>query len=472
MGMRKKLLLINPWIYDFTAYDLWSKPLGLLYMASFLREAGFEICLIDCLQRTSDEQNQKVQKYGVGHYLRTIVEKPPVLKHINRTYARYGVSEVFFVTELLKHKNADAVLLTSMMTYWYPGVQKAAELIRKVLPGKPIVLGGIYASLLPEHAKLTIRPDILIEGPGETKIIPALESLFNIKIDKSLLPKTVEEYPFPAVDLVKSPTYLTIMTARGCPYNCSFCAQQQVSMPFTKRSVSSVVKEFKEHYKKYQLKDFAFYDDALFITPKKHIIPILKELIQLKLPIRLHSPNGLFVRYIDAELAQLMYEANFKTICLSFETSNENRRKDMYSKVTNKDLMNAVNHLTAAGFKASEIASYILMGLPGQQIEEVLASMMFVHHLGVQIKLASFSPIHGTAEFHKAVKEGYIEENIDPLLTNKSIFPLYQGETDDELFRKIRTFSHLLNDAAKRSVILFDDGKLGIALKNVIKEMP
>ena len=36
----KNLLLINPWIYDFTAYDLWSQPLGLLYIASFLQSHG------------------------------------------------------------------------------------------------------------------------------------------------------------------------------------------------------------------------------------------------------------------------------------------------------------------------------------------------------------------------------------------------------------------------------------------------
>ena len=47
----KKLLLINPWIYDFTAYDLWSKPLGLLYMASFLRSFDYRVELIDCLDK-------------------------------------------------------------------------------------------------------------------------------------------------------------------------------------------------------------------------------------------------------------------------------------------------------------------------------------------------------------------------------------------------------------------------------------
>ena len=49
--MKGKVLLISPWIYDFAAYDLWSEPLGLLYIAALLREYGYEVSLIDCLDR-------------------------------------------------------------------------------------------------------------------------------------------------------------------------------------------------------------------------------------------------------------------------------------------------------------------------------------------------------------------------------------------------------------------------------------
>lgn len=42
---------INPWIYDFAAYDYWSKPRGLLYLASFLRERGVTIDFLDCLDK-------------------------------------------------------------------------------------------------------------------------------------------------------------------------------------------------------------------------------------------------------------------------------------------------------------------------------------------------------------------------------------------------------------------------------------
>lgn len=46
-----KILLINPWIYDFAAYDLWMKPLGLLYIAGFLEESGYDVSLINWMDR-------------------------------------------------------------------------------------------------------------------------------------------------------------------------------------------------------------------------------------------------------------------------------------------------------------------------------------------------------------------------------------------------------------------------------------
>ena len=71
------LLLINPWIYDFTAYDFWSKPLGLLYIASILRERGYEISYIDCMDRYNREilnfknrEFPKKDEFGRGPFIK------------------------------------------------------------------------------------------------------------------------------------------------------------------------------------------------------------------------------------------------------------------------------------------------------------------------------------------------------------------------------------------------------------------
>ncbi|MCD6594913.1 radical SAM protein [bacterium] len=444
----KKLLLINPWIYDFTAFDLWSKPLGLLYIASMLEKFGYEVRFIDCLDRHASVEKSKSRKYGIGKYRRTKVPKPDILSHIPRNFARYGIDENYFIELLEKYRDSDAVLITSIMTYWYLGVKRVSELVRKILPNAPIILGGIYATLLPEHAKKVIKPDYIITGPGEIKILELLSQIFDIPLDRTKLPQTLDDYPFPDFDLINHPDYLVILTSRGCLFDCSFCAQRLISMPFAQRSVENVIAEFEYRFDKFHIKDFAFYDDALFLNKETHIEKILMKLIEKGLNLRLHTPNGLFAREIDKKLAELMHSAGFETIRLSFETSNESRRIDMSSKISNSDLVRAIENLVDAGYSPNEIDVYVMMGLPNQSFDEVRESMMFVHSLGAKIRLASFSPIHGTREFQKAVRMSYIPENIDPLLTNKSIYPLAKNSAEIEQFQLLRTMAKKLNDTA------------------------
>jgi radical SAM superfamily enzyme YgiQ (UPF0313 family) len=225
------------------------------------------------------------------------------------------------------------------------------------------------------------------------------------------------------------------------------------------------------HYNKYKLIDFAFYDDALFINKEKHIKVILRKLIENNLPIRLHTPNGLFARDIDEELATLMFKANFKTIRLSFETSNEDRRKDMNNKISNDGMNMAVDNLAKAGYLASDLEAYVIMGLPGQGLDEILQSIIYVNNLGVQVKVASFSPIPKTRDFDRAVNSQIIPEDIDPLLTNKTIFPLKGPDLDYETFRKVRIFSQLLNDAAKKRMAPFAINPIGNSLRRILRDL-
>ena len=83
-----RALLINPYIYDFAAYNFWSSPLGLLYMGSILRENGFEIKLIDCME----VQEGKRKEDGRAPFIKEKVAKPASLKGIKKHFRRYGIS--------------------------------------------------------------------------------------------------------------------------------------------------------------------------------------------------------------------------------------------------------------------------------------------------------------------------------------------------------------------------------------------
>src|SRR3990172_8984100 len=103
MAKQKTILLVNPWIYDFAAYDFWIKPLGLLSMAAFLRKNGHTVEFIDCLDPWNPEMKKKghprsPRRYSSGHgkYFKEAIPKPDVLKGIPKNYSRYGITPQIF----------------------------------------------------------------------------------------------------------------------------------------------------------------------------------------------------------------------------------------------------------------------------------------------------------------------------------------------------------------------------------------
>ena len=181
MKRNDHLLLINPWIYDFTAYDFWSKPLGLLTIAGILKKEGYGISYIDCLDRYNREvlklknsESPKKDEFGRGSFYKEPIKKPAILKDIPHRYNRYGMTEEIFLDKLKMLPPPQAVLITSIMTYWYPGVFRAIELIKEVFSGIPIILGGVYATLCFEHASKFSGADYIIKGNSLRDLIKIL----------------------------------------------------------------------------------------------------------------------------------------------------------------------------------------------------------------------------------------------------------------------------------------------------------
>lgn len=154
-----KTLLVNPWIHDFAAYDLWSKPLGLLKIAAFLKRCGVDVSFIDCLDRFHPElaswpaaTKPKGHFYGCGHYYSQPLAKPRIYRHIPRQYKRYGLPLELVYRMIDRSPVPDIILVTSGMTYWYLGVFEMIRLLREKFKDVPIILGGIYARLCHKHA--------------------------------------------------------------------------------------------------------------------------------------------------------------------------------------------------------------------------------------------------------------------------------------------------------------------------------
>jgi cytosine/adenosine deaminase-related metal-dependent hydrolase len=144
------------------------------------------------------------------------------------------------------------------------------------------------------------------------------------------------------------------------------------------------------------VRDFAFYDDALLLGAGRHLVPILEGILARGWQVRLHTPNGLHAGEITADLALLMRRAGLTTVRLSLETVEPARQQSTGAKIS------------TAAFS--------------QALSETEATVRFVHRLGVQAKLALFSPIPGTPEGDRA-----LPASADPLLHNNTAHPYTQG---------------------------------------------
>ena len=475
---RPRVLCINPWIYDFSAYDYFSKPIGLLYIAAYLRARGARVDFIDCLDKYHPEllqrqgrERPKIRKYGTGPWHREVVPTPTPVAFIPRRYARYGLPEDIFRRELQRCGTPDAVLVTSFMTYWYPGPRRVVEMVRQVFPGVPVILGGIYATLMPDHARRVIQPDALIQGPGEVPVAQLLADWLHCPSLAESPPEDIDDYPYPAFDLYRKLDYLVVMTSRGCPFRCTFCATYTIDSRFTQRRPDKVVEEILTQTRRFRVRDVAFYDDALLMQPERRIKPILWELLRHRHRLRFHTPNGLHGRFIDEEMAYLLYANHFRTIRISLESVAGERRRDIHNKITPGEMTRAVQNLIKAGYQPKDIETYIMMGLPSQSIEEVVETMLYAHSLGVLIRLAAFSPIPGTVDYQRAVENGYFPSQADPLLANKTIGPLFRTREAYERFHRVNQLAHMLNEGAKRGVSLFRPAAFRNALQAALEDL-
>ena len=129
-------------------------------------------------------------------------------------------------------------------------------------------------------------------------------------------PGDLDSYPYPAFDLQTRINYIPILSSRGCPYSCAYCASKFLNPHYNRRHPDRVVDEIKYWHRRYGIQNFVFYDDALLVNTEKHAMPLLEGIIRADLDIRFHTPNALHIREISKQTADLMFKAGFKTLRL------------------------------------------------------------------------------------------------------------------------------------------------------------
>jgi hypothetical protein len=178
----------------------------------------------------------------------------------------------------------DRILITSLFTYWSKPVHEAAAYYHAAYPRAKIEIGGIYASLMPDHCKrkspfATVSRRLYRGGAAE-----------RAPIDYSLLPEPLD--------------YQIVHLSRGCPRHCAFCGTWRIEPQFTVRaSVLPLI----------QKRKLVFYDNNLLANP--NIDLILGELRDYRMkrgaPLSCESQSGFDLRYLTPERARLIKDAHF-----------------------------------------------------------------------------------------------------------------------------------------------------------------
>lgn len=442
--MSKNVLIINPWIYDFSAYDYWMKPLGLLYLASYLQKNGMNVRFIDCLNpyASSSEIDTTLhlptrKSGGHGKFPKAAIPKPSILDPISKKYYRYGMSPSFFEKVLKQGPRPDLILTTAMMTYWYPGAFDVIRIVHATFPGVPVVLGGNYATLCPEHAGYS-GADYILPGEGEKHIPFIVRDLLQTPLSYEPDLHHPDTLPYPAFDLLVEPDQLPVLTSRGCPFRCTYCASHRLNTYFTRRDPGKVADEISWWVHRLGVQDFSFYDDALFVDAPSMAIPLMKDLIRRNLSLRFHCPNGLHLREITPELAILMFKSGFKTLRFGFETADLQRQKELGGKAYNSHLEAAVSYLVEAGYSSQDIGIYILCALPDQTAAEVSDTIRYVQTLGAKPILAEFSPIPGTALWERALTVSPFPLAQEPLFQNNSLLPCRNDSLTIPIYQELK----------------------------------
>jgi len=424
VGMKPKVLLVNPPIYDFAAHDFWMRPYGLLSVAGKLRGQA-EFRFFDYMDRRLSEGGSSSDRWGRGQFCNERVASPKVLESIPRYFRRFGLPRERFTNCLRELGPFDYAFIQTMMTYWCPGVREVIEDIRRIRPEARIVLGGNYAILCSDHAR----------GLGADFIVPGidLQPLWSYLQMTPDLEQTAlwEAYGGLEVGALK--------LTDGCPFQCSYCSVPRVYGFFKSRPVGRALAEL-ELLVGQGARNVAFYDDALLFDAPNVLMPFLEEMVRRDIRVNLHTPNALNARFVTADLAVLMIRAGFKTFYLGFESASRRWQEGTGGKVFSEELARAVGYLLAAGAYPVDVTAYQIIGHPDSDAQELEASMRFVHSLGIRGMLADFAPIPGTPDGETCRQWVDLDE---PLMHNKTAFPILRLGFDE--VNRLKDMQRVLN---------------------------
>lgn len=384
-------------------------PIGLGYLASALRKTGHSVYILDCLKNN----------YNYDSFIRNVRKILPDLVGI------------------------------SLFSISVPYVDKMISMIKNEIHNVIIILGGSHVSSLPEkilnHFK---KADFAIRGEGEVPIrrladnlehknknfseIPGLIYRKNgeILMNNPYFAKNVEEYDFPAWDLINpreyfkylwmGPNTVPIFFSRGCPFPCTFCAAKVTSgRMLRRRSLDHIFKELNLLQKNYNIKRFIIEDEGFGVS-KKFLMDFCERVKVENFRAKFAMGVGMRLDILDRELLECMKKSNFeRTIALGIESGSERVLKMMKKRTDLKLIWEKVNLMNEMGF---EPTGYFILGYPDETKEEMNKTIQLALKLPIrEASFTAFQPLPGTEATKILIKNEELPEdfNFTALAQNK-----------------------------------------------------
>ena len=426
---KPKVLLIRP--PQLFYFGVWPKgprlglPIGLLSIATYLRDKGIDVELYDCFVEgdtfegnTFNPKNSVFSGNLVNQWIRNFEDGGVAANDIKdkKEMLHFGASWDQLKNDL-RRIQPDIVGLTNLFRENTNETIKAAELIREVLPDTVIVVGGPNASALPEYI-LDESPavDIIGLGDGERlmhkivewvqgkRSLSTIESIMyrdhekNVRTPKGELLIDLDELGHIDYNLLKLERYFTyerngimarnklsydgaersvsLVTSRGCPYKCSFCSIHiHAGRKYRRYSVEHVLDHLEDLTKNYGIRHVHFEDDNLTLD-RKRFMELMNGIIDRKLKFTWDTPNGTFANALDEEMMVLIK----KTGCTYLIVAPESGDQWVIDNVIGKQpltLENVTRIFKVAKKIGVDMQAFYIIGFPRETLKQINTTLKF-----------------------------------------------------------------------------------------------
>jgi anaerobic magnesium-protoporphyrin IX monomethyl ester cyclase len=419
-----KVLLVNPpqTFFPGSEQPAGNIPLGLMYIAAVLEEAGYKPEILDAFTVNCLFQ-RKGEAVNVGMPFDQIKQ------------------------EIINRK-PDIVGIAGPFSCQIENSVKISDLAKQVDPGILTVVGGPHVTIVPkEFLEEAKNVDIAVMGEGEYAVLDIVKFFEGKKELREILGvayrqngevivnsprpfiKNLDDIPYPAYDLVDMDKYLankkigyrsfqsraiSMVTSRGCPYNCCFCSVHlHMGKEFRANSASYVLKHIDYVVEKFDVQNIFFEDDNLTFDLQR-FEAICDGLIEGKIKIGWETPNGVRADCLDLNLLQKMKKSGAQSVFFGVESGDQQILNNVICKSLDLDRVIEVAKI-CKDIRLKTGAFYII-GFPGETKENMQKTVDFALKLkrdfDVGMHLFIATPSYGTRLYEECKSKGYIRENL------------------------------------------------------------